>query len=172
VFEISINPWAIAVATVLSFVLGGAWYTLFSKPWMRALGINRNDVRDAGLSMSRAVVASLISGAVLSLTAAWLLAATGVVGLGAAIGLGAACWVGFNFTSFLKLRYWEDRPRTLLLIDVALFSVVVIFLVPLWGGRWDNIVERIGWAVSGVQIGGRNFSPAQVLMGVAVFVGH
>ncbi len=59
---------------------------------------------------------------------------------------------------------------TLLLIDIALFSAVVIFLVPLWGGRWDNIVERIGWALSGVQIGGRNFSPAHVVMGVAVFV--
>ena len=59
---------------------------------------------------------------------------------------------------------------TLLLIDVALFSTVVVFLVPLWGGRWDNIVERIGWALSGVQIGGRSFAPADVLTGIAVFV--
>ncbi len=59
---------------------------------------------------------------------------------------------------------------TLLLIDIAVFSAVVIFLVPLWGGRWDNIVERIGWAFSGIQIGGRSFSPADVLIGIAVFV--
>ncbi|MDJ0945653.1 MAG: DUF3772 domain-containing protein [Kiloniellales bacterium] len=59
---------------------------------------------------------------------------------------------------------------TLLLIDIAIFSAVVVFLVPLWGGRWDNVFERIGWALSGISVGGRSFSPADVLIGIAVFV--
>ena len=59
---------------------------------------------------------------------------------------------------------------TALLVDIGLFFAVVIFLVPLWGGRWDNIVERIGWTMSGIRIGERSFSLADVLTGIVVFV--
>jgi small-conductance mechanosensitive channel len=47
---------------------------------------------------------------------------------------------------------------TVLLLDIGVVVSIAIFLVPLWGGRWDNILERIGWAMSGFQIGGRTFS--------------
>ncbi len=59
---------------------------------------------------------------------------------------------------------------TVLLLDIALVVTVAVFLVPLWGGRWDNILERVGWAMSGIQIGGRTFSPIDLLAGILVFV--
>ncbi len=59
---------------------------------------------------------------------------------------------------------------SVLLLDIGLVVSIVFFMVPLWGGRWDNIFERIGWALHGFKIGGRTFSLTDVLMGMLVFV--
>ena len=59
---------------------------------------------------------------------------------------------------------------SVLLLDIGLVVAIVFFLVPLWGGRWDNIFERIGWALSGFRVGDRTFSLTDVLMGIVVFV--
>lgn len=57
-----------------------------------------------------------------------------------------------------------------LLLDLGLGIAIVFFLVPIWGGRWANIFDRIGWTLSDLTIGGRTFSLTDVLMGMAVFV--
>ncbi len=59
---------------------------------------------------------------------------------------------------------------SVLLLDIGLVVTLVFLMVPLWGGRWDNIVERVGWALSGFKIGGRTFSLTDVLMGIVVFI--
>ena len=59
---------------------------------------------------------------------------------------------------------------SVLLLDIGLVVSIVFFMVPLWGGRWDNIIERIGWALEGFKIGGRTFSLTDVLMGIVVFI--
>ncbi len=59
---------------------------------------------------------------------------------------------------------------SVLLLDIGLVVALVILMVPLWGVGWDNIFERIGWALSGFKIGGRTFSFADLLMGIVVFI--
>jgi len=57
-----------------------------------------------------------------------------------------------------------------LLLDMGLGLAIVFLLVPIWGGHWQNIFDRVGWALSDLTIGGRTFSLTDVLMGMAVFV--
>ncbi len=59
---------------------------------------------------------------------------------------------------------------SVLLLDIGLVVSMVFFMLPLWGGHWDTIAERIGLIMSGLQIGGRTFSLTDVLMGMAVFI--
>jgi len=59
---------------------------------------------------------------------------------------------------------------SVLLLDIGLVVSMAFFMLPLWGGRWDTIAERIGLIMSGLQIGGRTFSLTDVLMGMAVFI--
>ncbi|MDJ0611587.1 MAG: DUF3772 domain-containing protein [Kiloniellales bacterium] len=59
---------------------------------------------------------------------------------------------------------------SVLLLDIGLVVTLVSFLVPLWGGRWENIFERIAWAMTGFTIGGRSFSLTDVLFGIVVFI--
>ena len=59
---------------------------------------------------------------------------------------------------------------SVLLLDIGLVVSMVFFMLPLWGGHWDTIAERIGLIMSGLQIGGRTFSLTDVLLGMAVFI--
>lgn len=114
---VSINFLAVIVATIVSMVLGALWYSVFSKPWMSALGINLNDIEEARLSMTSAYIASTVCSLILAVSFAFLVSALNVRYIVVGVAMGAFVWVGFNFTSMLKLVFWEDRPWSLLFID-------------------------------------------------------
>ncbi|MGH8029310.1 MAG: DUF1761 domain-containing protein [Arenimonas sp.] len=108
-----LNPWAIALAAVSSFLLGGLWYgPLFKHAWCRAAGVDPekpqgHPARVFGVAFAM----SLVSAAVF----AWLLgkdpAILYSIGMGLMVGLG---WVA---TSFGINYQFAGRPTVLWLID-------------------------------------------------------
>lgn len=59
---------------------------------------------------------------------------------------------------------------SVLFLDIGLVLTTAFLVVPLWGGHWDTILDRLGWSLSGFKIGERVFSITDVLAGLATFI--
>ncbi|MXZ44124.1 MAG: DUF1761 domain-containing protein [Gammaproteobacteria bacterium] len=71
----ALNWWAILVATLSSFLLGGLWYgPLFGKRWLRALGKSEYDLAPSAVPFVVAFVTSFITCVAL----AWLISLLGI----------------------------------------------------------------------------------------------
>lgn len=59
---------------------------------------------------------------------------------------------------------------TVLFLDIGLVLTMAFLIVPLWGGQWDSILDRLGWSLTGFRIGDRVFSITDVLAGMVAFI--
>ncbi|SFN50046.1 DUF1761 domain-containing protein [Dokdonella immobilis] len=127
------NIWAVLVAAVSAFVLGGLWYSpvLFGKPWQREAGVSEEQIKNAnmGLIFGLAFVLSLIA----SLVFALFLGPRPPVSLGLGAGFAAGlCWVGASF----GINYlFERRSLKLFLINAGYHTVqftIIGLVLALW----------------------------------------
>jgi MFS family permease len=115
---------AVIASAVAAFVLGGLWYgPLFSKPWMREMGVDRNFKQRIarpvlfGLAITLNFLAALVFGLFVGPAPSLLLS----LGAGAAVGL---AWVG---PSMLIAYLFADRTLTLAAIDAG-YAIVQFVL--------------------------------------------
>ena len=72
---LALNWWAILVATLAAFVLGGLWYgPLFGKMWLHALNKSEYDLTPSAVPFIVSIVTSFITCVVL----AWLILVLGI----------------------------------------------------------------------------------------------
>jgi hypothetical protein len=131
-----VNYFAIVLAAVAAFVFGGAWYGVFSKPWMAAVGKTEQDIKGSAAPMAVLFLITIIA----QLVMAWVLAGIiGHLGVGQVTlrnGLisGALVWLGFVATTMVVNHAYQGAKRTLTLID---------------GGHWLGVLliqgAVIGW---------------------------
>ncbi|CAM3850086.1 MULTISPECIES: DUF1761 domain-containing protein [Pseudoalteromonas] len=126
----ALNLWAIILAALSSFMLGGIWYSpmLFQKAWMEGCGLTELDLQtsDPKMTFGVAFLLSLLSAvfmAVMLDLSLSLLAATGV-GLGVGV---------FFVASSLGISYiFEQRPMKLFLVNggyhVLQFTLIAFVL--------------------------------------------
>ena len=110
-----VNPWAVLVAALSAFVLGGLWYgPLFLRPWLRANGLDPDAPQPARHPARTFGVAIL-----LSVVAAVAMALALPAGIGALHGAGLGALVGLLFvaTSFGINYAFAGRALALWLID-------------------------------------------------------
>ena len=92
----ALNWWAILVATIAGFVLGGLWYgPLFGKAWMAAIGKTADDIKPSPTPFVVSFVTALVTAIVLAL----LINALGVVRVVDGAILGLVIGVGFIATA-------------------------------------------------------------------------
>ena len=110
-----INIWAVVVAAMLSFVLGGLWYApgVFGRAWQREVGVSDEQ-------LERGSQAKIFGGSlVLSLLGAWVFAM--FLGpapeLGFAVGAGFAAGLAWVAGSFGISYLFEHRSLRLWLIN-------------------------------------------------------
>lgn len=127
-----INFWAVIVAAVASFGVGGLWYgMLFAKQWVRVHGFSeeqeqqmqKNQPRNFGLFF----VVDLIMAAVMSL----LVVNLGIDSAVEGAGLGLLLWLGFAATIGAAKNAATGKPLAAYLIDTGheLAGLVVIGLI-------------------------------------------
>ena len=125
----TLNPWAILVAAVSSFLLGGVWYSaLFAKVWERENGGPSqpgHPARVFGVSF----VFSLLAAAAF----AWLLGPAPA--LSHAVGTGALVGGGLVATSFGINYQFAQRSWTLWAIDGG-YHLLQFVLFGLVLGSW------------------------------------
>jgi hypothetical protein len=128
-----INYWAVLAAAGASFVLGGLWYSpaLFYRPWMRAAGLNEEQLRHG--NMAKIFGISLLLQIVAAFVLAMFLGAEADIAFGASAGfMVGAFWVA---TAFGVVYLFERRPVSLLLINGG-YNVVVYTVMGVIIGAW------------------------------------
>jgi hypothetical protein len=98
-----LNVWAILVATVTAFMLGGLWYgPLFGQAWLNAMGKAADEIEPSPTPFIVSFFSSLISAIVLSalITSLSIDTLMGGIVLGALMGLGFIATAMASDTAF------------------------------------------------------------------------
>lgn len=127
------NIWAVLVAAVSGFVLGGLWYSpaLFGKPWQREAGVTDDQMKNAsmGLIFGLAFVLCLVA----SFVFAMFLGPRPPLALGLGAGFAAGlCWVG---ASFGINHLFERKSLKLFLINAGYHTLqftLIGLILALW----------------------------------------
>jgi hypothetical protein len=128
-----VNIWAILVATILYFALGAAWYGVFGKHWLAALGKSSHDM-GSGPNPGLFVLTFILE-AVAVFTLALLVANTGVTGALDGATLGALVGIGIWFALLSVTFMYEQRRPALFLIDGG-YHVLALTVAGLVLGAW------------------------------------
>lgn len=129
----SFNYAAIAVATIVSFLLGGVWYSpmLFAKSWMHEAGVSEEQAKSA--NMKKVFGFSLLCTLVMAFNLAAFLGPQASVSFGAAAG--AATGIGFVAMSLGVIYLFEGRSLKLWLINSG-YQVVSYTVMGVILGAW------------------------------------
>jgi hypothetical protein len=121
--EIIINPWAVLVAALSTFIIGGLWYSLLlAKPWQRAAGVTDDQLRSG---TARVFIGSFLLAVVM---AASLAAFIGDAGLEFGIFAGVAAGVTWVAAAFGINYLFERRSLALFAINAG-YNVIAFALM-------------------------------------------
>ena len=137
-FFTGLNLWGVLLAAAASFVFGGIWYGVLSKPWMEAAGLTEEQIRAPSGPSPVPFVITFIAQIVM----AWMLA--GIIlhlarsGVPASVRSGLISaffiWLGFIATTLVVNHQFQMQKRSLTLID---------------GGHWLGVMliqgAILGW---------------------------
>lgn len=129
----SVNWFAVIVAALSMFVIGGAWYSpmLFGKPWQKAAGLSDETVKsgNSGLIFGLAFVLSLLMAANLAFFV------SGVTDIAMGIGYAVAAGLGWAAFGLSVIALFERRPLAYHLINGGYLTVafaVMGFILAIW----------------------------------------
>lgn len=114
------------VAALIPMAVGFVWYStqVFGTAWMRLIGKTQEQIEAEG-NMVRALVVSNVGALVTSYLLAQIVAFTGAEGFGEGFVIGIWGAIGLVATGFASSYVYENRPRSLYLINVG-YHVVTL----------------------------------------------
>ncbi len=121
--DIVINPLAVALAALSTFVIGGLWYSLlFGKKWQRAAGVTDEALRTGA---PRVFIGSFALALVMAASLAAFIGSGGAL-FGTAAGLAVGVtWISAAFgTNYL----FERRPVALFVINAS-YNIVAFAIM-------------------------------------------
>ncbi len=134
----NLNYWAVLVVALMSFFLGGLWYSpaLFEGSWMNANGYTVEQVKDIqsrlGLAGFAATFAAYL---VMSLALAMLLRITGTDNVRSGVTIAALVWLGFVAALSLTVNLFSTRSLAAWMIDAGYHLIALIvggIVLTLW----------------------------------------
>ncbi len=129
------NPAAIAVATLVYFFLGAAWFTMFMQPWLAGIGRTMAELKASGAPPWLGYVVALVMTAILAIALSWIIQATGPQTAMRGATIAAALWLGFVFTTWATEYAFEARGLPILAINTG-YPLVGMLLMGLIIGGW------------------------------------
>ncbi len=137
---VAINPLAVLAAAVAGFAFGAAWYSTLSGPWLRAVGLTREQLAESKSAKPFVIagLAQLVMAAVL----AWFL---GHAAGGPAepaeltwydgLRVGFLAWLGFVITTLAVNHGFQGARRALTVLD---------------GGHWLGVLLIQGLVLAAI----------------------
>ena len=132
------NYWAVLLAAIAGFVVGGVWYRIFATPWMAATGLTREQIQAHHGDWKHWLPFAYAFGAMLVM--AWVLAglfghfAAGQLTLRNGVISAVFVWLGFVATVMLVNNSFALRNPRLLLIDGGFWLAVLVLMGAIIGG--------------------------------------
>jgi hypothetical protein len=132
----AINYWAVLVAAVTSFVIGGVWYTvLFGHAWARLQNLSEEQLAQMAKDQPRSFGIFIAGDLVMAMFLALLINSLEIsTALGAAV-LGATIWFGFCATLGAAKHAAHARPLKIYLINTG-HELVCLIVMGLILGAW------------------------------------
>jgi hypothetical protein len=131
-----INYLAIAIAAIVAWLAGAAWYMALGKTWMAALGITPEQMAQA--KNQPGAYLPFIYSFVAELIMAWMLAGLlghlGPLTLRGGVIAAAFCWLGFVITVMVVNNGFARRDWRLLFIDGGHWLLVLVLMGAVIGG--------------------------------------
>lgn len=125
-----VNWWAVIVAAIVKFVIGGIWYMpLFGKQYRALMGVAEGSEM-TGLGPALAV--QFVGDLVMSYILARFIIHYGT-GLGVGILIGFMAWLGFVAAATVPQRFYERRPWTLWAINNGYLLVGIVVMGAILG---------------------------------------
>ncbi len=125
------NWWAVLVATVLAFVLGGLWYgPLFGKAWLAAIGKTEDEIEPSASPF----VISFFTALLTAITLAWLVHALSIQGWIPGALLGLVTGIGFIATAMASDTAFCGWGLRLFIIQAGYRVVYSVVMGALLGG--------------------------------------
>ncbi len=124
--EIIINYWSVLVSGLVSFVIGGFWYSplLFGNIWMKSLGLTKKDIDKAkekgmGGKYLATFVGSLLTAFVLAHIVRFVVASSFIDG----VTTGFWIWFGFIVPVLFGGVLWEGKTMKFYTINIGYYLV-------------------------------------------------
>ncbi len=124
--DISNISWVgVIVATIAAFVVGGAYYGILAKPWMKAARLDPSDTKMSASLFGVSLVSEFVMAVVLSLIVSAL--TMGEVSIGQGLVVAFVLWLGFVVTTQTINHRYQGFGWDLTLIDCGHW--LLVFLV-------------------------------------------
>lgn len=129
-----LNIWAVLVAALSTFLIGGLWYSpaVFGKAWMRENGFTQEKLRENG-NMVKIFGLAFVLGLIAAINLSLFMDENVTISQGALYGFHA----GFGFVgTFIGTHYlFERKSFTLYLINAG-YSVVALTVMGIILAAW------------------------------------
>ena len=116
-----LNFVAIMAAVVASMLSGAAWYSIFAKPWMKAVGYSEVPQPDPKIYIVAAIAQLIIA-----LTLSILFAHFPSIELVSGVVAGFFLWLGFCAAPMAVNHRFQSKGWDLTLIDAGFWLVVFV----------------------------------------------
>ena len=103
------NPLAIAVASLLYFMLGGVWFTVLRDAWLLGVGRTMDELAKTGVNPGISYGIAIATTIVIAIVLDWVIRATGPQNLARGIKIAVLIWFGFIFTVIAAEYAFEVR---------------------------------------------------------------
>lgn len=125
--EVTLNYAAILVAGLVNMALGALWYSplLFGNIWMKAMKMNKNDMKNCkgmGLRYALAFLMGLLTVYILAHYVSYMGASTASAGAETAFWP----WLGFMLPILAGTVLWDGKKFTVFAINAAHYLVAML----------------------------------------------
>lgn len=120
--DVSINWWAIIVATAVAMAIGSAWFgPLFGKPWMKIVGVKKSDAqKDWQVPMLTMLILAFVQAYILRhfiVYGAYFYPDMSELSVGLVVAFWG--WLGFIVPIVLSSNMFARRPMSLSKIELG-----------------------------------------------------
>ena len=131
------NPLAIAVATLLYFMLGGVWFTVFKSAWLLGVGRTVEELMATGISPILTYGIAILTTLILAIFLSWIIQATGPQTLTRGITVAIATWFGVVFSTWATEYAFEARSIQIFVINTG-YCLVGMIIMGAVLGAWKK----------------------------------
>lgn len=115
-----INVWAVLVAAVASFMIGGVWYgAVFAKPWVALNRHSEDDIKAMQKKQGRNFGIFFVGDVIMAAVIAVLVANIGISSAVGGLVLGLLLWLGIRATISASKNAANNKPMGAFLIDTG-----------------------------------------------------